>query len=146
MGSQAGWGAWWACSWAGQRGLLPADPGSLSYAVGSEAAQGPDYQEHGGKHSGPEPQICSHVRTQPLASCETQGVLTSRSVCCSPRGARSRLCHPGLCRIRGHSQWKSTSNRPELTRAQSQLSVGSGIRPHGLKSQFSQLLTSRTRH
>lgn len=28
---------------------------------------------------GPEPQICSHIRTQPLTNCETQGILTSPS-------------------------------------------------------------------
>lgn len=42
IGSQAGWGAWLACSWARPKGLISVDTGFLSFAMGSEAAQGPD--------------------------------------------------------------------------------------------------------
>lgn len=133
------WGPWLAHSWAGQRDFsrLTLAPCPLLRAVRRPRFQtNRDVVENA---LGPESQICSRGRTRPLTSCETQGRRTSPLGCSPPRGDRSKFWHPGLCGIQGNSGGKSTSHSQELTRAQRQLSVGSGIRPRGFNSQFSQL-------
>lgn len=86
---------------------------------------------------GPEPQICSHIRIQPLMSCETQSMLTSHSVCPLQEGTRAGSATQ---LSQDSRKWGSTSNRQELRKARRHLSVGSGIRTRGFKSRFSQLL------
>lgn len=64
---------------SGAFSLLTQTP-SLSFAVGSRSGN------IGERALNPEPPVCSHIRTQPQASCKTQSRLMHHLLCFPPRG------------------------------------------------------------